>query len=262
MSIYTRVLNPAHGDPTISARMRVPGYQAGAVLHGGTCPLRGQQTYGPRGPWCTAACSNPSPPIYVRESYRGLVLEVSPTATTATVWDLRAQAPHEVQLPDDPVLPAYAEVDAAPDLQQAYQDWKDHQILVAMIQQEEQAERQRQHAARQAEIMAARIATAAKAEELRQRRIASRVRVGSKVRVVEDPPGFAARMRSLKPRHRTPSSVGIEGICRSADDFVPHIVIQETCGTLHRVLRSQVRVVFSDGTLGDEDPGPTGPQTS
>lgn len=262
MPVYRLALPSEIGRGHVRPVADIPGHEAGRILHAGACPLRGQvQLGGVRGPNCSAECADPTPPVYVATIYRGLVLKVDVDARTATVWNLLTKQPEEVPLPDDEAYPARATVDASAGLRKLHATWttwralEEEQRAAAKKKADDakaariQADKEREERAR-----AARAAAVAHAEEKRQRRLASIIRAGSRLRVVSDAPGVAARNRGIKPRNRTPSLVGTEGFCSVAGSYhEPHVFMRIADGSSIRVLRSCVRVVFSDGTLGEAD---------
>lgn len=260
MPIFRRSLE--HTPYTTTVR-DVPGHEAGRFVHGGSCPLRGHvQAGGVLGPYCGNECVGPTPPVFVETVHMGLTLEVHDQM--AVVWNFLTRAPEEVPLLDDPVFPARAEVDASPGLVTLYSNWLTYRALELERRIEakaksdaEKAARMQADAERQARARAAKEAAVARAEELRMRGLASCIRRGSKIQVVEDPPGFAERQRRIKPKNRIPSLVGTVGWCDHADTYAdPHIFMRLTDGSSVRVLRSTVRIVFADGTLGERDDPP------
>lgn len=250
-------------QPNISAHTDVPGHEAGRFVHGGTCPLRGHvQKGGVLGPYCSDQCVGPTPPVLVETVHMGLTLEVQ--EGSAVVWNFLTRAPEEVPLLDDPIFPARAEVDASTGLVTLYSNWLIYRALELERRVEAKAKsdtektaRMQADAERQDRARAAKAAALARAEELRMRGLASHIRRGSKIQVVEDPPGFTERQRRIKPKNRTPSLVGTEGWCDHVDTYAdPHIFMRLADGSSVRVLRSTVRIVFSDGTLGERDEPP------
>ena len=268
MPILRHVPDDTPLRPDILIVKDVPGFEAGRILHGGTCLLRGHvQQGGAFGPTCTDACTGPTPPILLEVIHKGVVLDVDTTDHVATIWDTKRKRPLQIPLADDGVFRARAFVDATEDVARHYEQWRFDRALA-----EERAERIQ--AAKQADIDAARdlwneenarknadlwAAQAAAAEEeyarqqQRAMHSASVIRRRSRVRIVCDPPGFAARMARIKPRNRIPSSVGIEGMCTTSPLDGPHVFVRADDGIMHRVLLMQLRVVFPDGTLGVED---------
>lgn len=262
MPIYRRALPSEIGRRHVRVVHDLPGREAGRILHGGTCPLRGQvQQGGVRGPFCCAECADPTPPVHVATVFTGLVVEVDEAARTATVWDLLNKRPEVVELPDDPDYPARATVDASPGLMNLHATWQTWRTMEEEQREAkrqkaeaEKAARQKAHEDRIAQAKAEKAARAALAEALRQRQIASAIRRGSRIKVVEDPPGFAERNRKLKPKNREPSLVGTVGFCsESVDPYDTHVFMRTQDGSSVRVLRSTVRVVFSDGSVGEPD---------
>lgn len=261
MAILRRVelVDPHHLN--IEERRDVPGYEADRILHGGSCPLRGQiQRGGVRGPFCTSGCVGPTPPVYLESTHEGLVLAVE--GDQATVWNFLTKKPELVILEPDLIFPMQATVDATPDLVKLYGEWLTWRALEIEFKNEaarkaEETKRlakEKAEADRRAAIEAARKAEEAK-EAARQREKESRIRAGAKLRIVADPPGFEEKNRKLKPRNRTPSQVGLTVHCCDAG-YGPYVFVRLPEGTTARLLRSQVRVILKDGSLGDEDRSP------
>lgn len=262
MPVYRRALPHEVGQPHVQPRYDIRGHEAGRIHHAGSCPLRGQvQMSGAKGPFCSAECSSPTEPILVATIYRGLVLACDETTRTATVWDILAKRPIDVPLPDDEAFPAFAEVDAGPSLQRHYGTWLTWRALekerIEQAQKEAAAAkeaRRKAHEEREERARAQRLVAAALQAAEKQRKIASVLRRGSPVEVVSDPPGFAERNRRLKPRNRAPSQVGMVGFLDHVGSYSdPHVFLRLPDGSSIRVLRSQVRVVLPDGSLGVED---------
>lgn len=245
-----------HGNlalPNIRAIRDVPGFEAGRILHNGTCPLRGQvQHGGSRGPSCGSHCEGPTPPIIVEIVYPGAVLSVDEENQRALIWDLFRKRPTEIPLDTDCVFRSRVVVDASAGVRKLYENWKAWRDIEAQLRKDkEEAKRKAKEEADRAENEAQHNLhlRALEAEEARIRSLASILRQGHRVRVVEDPPGFAERMQRLKPRHRTPSLVGAAGVCLNVGPS-PYVFIRLDSGPTIRVLQTQVRMVLADGTLG------------
>lgn len=258
MAILRRIDAPARLHRNMEAIRDLPGYEAGRILHGGSCPLRGQiQRGGVHGPFCTDSCTGPTPPIYVESTHEGLVLEVADTH--AMVWNFLTKKPESVPLEPDLVFPPQATVDATPDLVKLYDEWLTWRALEVEFKQEaakraeeaKKAAKEKAEAERRAAIEAAQRAEEAK-EAARQRVKDSQIRAGVKLRVVADPPGFEEKNRKLKPRNRTPSLVGMTVHCCDPG-YGGYVFVRMPEGETKRLLRSQVRVILKDGSLGDED---------
>lgn len=260
MPIFRRIADDTPRHSNVMALTDVPGHEAGRFVHGGSCPLRGQtQVGGSLGPMCSDSCSGPTPPVLIEVLFHGVVL--STDGNHATIWDFLSKTPRKVPLPDDPVYPARAEVDASAGLHRLHDEWALYRELEdeARRKVREQAEQERSARIkadedRKAQAKAAKAAKAALEEEARQRKLASRIRRGSRLRIIEDPPGFAEAQRRIKPKNRTPSLIGTEGWCDHVDTYAdPYIFMRLEGQPAIRVLRACVRVVFPDGTLGEED---------
>lgn len=261
MAILRRVEASARPHLNVEVRHDLPGHEAGRILHGGTCPLRGQvQRGGVRGPFCTSGCVGPTPPIYIESTHEGLVLAVE--TDRATVWDFLTKKPAFITLEPDSIFPMQATVDATPDLVALYDEWKAWRSLEVELKQdairraeeEKKSAKAKVEAERLAKLEAARLAEEAK-EAARQRSKESRIRAGVKLRIVADPPGFEEANRKLKPRNRTPSLVGLTVHCCDPG-YDAYVFVRLPDGTTARLLRSLVRVILKDGSLGDADLSP------
>ena len=263
MPIFRVVPNGTPRLSNIQVLTDVHGHEAGRILHSGACPLRGHvQRGGTRGPSCTLQCAGPTPPVLVERVFPGLVIAVDDDKRTALLWSPPDKRAVELVLNDGPVLPDRAVADAGRGVRKLYESWQTWRDIEEMIRKERVAARE---AARLAEerrqkaeldrILQEVREEEAQREALRERRLLSILRNGKRIRVVADPPGFAAKMRTLKPRNRTPSSIGLEGICTAAD-YGPYVYMRFADNSMRRFLRSQVRVVFPDGSLGEEDSPP------
>lgn len=258
MPIYRKAKPDEVHERYVTTRTDVPGHEFGTVHHGGSCPLRGLSLAGIRGPGCGTACEG-GHGILVAVTHQFMVLATD--AQTVTTWDFIRRRPVTTPLDADPVFPAYAEVDAPPKLQQMYQSWltwreieKDFrekraqdQARAAML--EEEKKRNLAWAALTAE--AARLQEQA---DRQRRRHLSNIKRGSVVVIVEDPPGFAERNRRSKPKNRTPSAVRARGTVEVPGSVrEPYVFIRIETGVTLRVLRSTIRVVLPDGSVGDPD---------
>lgn len=261
MAILRRVEPKSHPHLNVEARTNIPGHEAGRILHGGSCPLRGQvQHGGVRGPFCDSGCVGPTPPVYVESTYEGLVLAVE--GDQVWVWDFLTKKPDAITLEPDPIFPMQAEVDATPDLVKLHDEWLTWRKLELDLKNEaarkaEEAKKiakEKAEEARRAAVDAARRAEEER-EAARQRARDSRIRAGVKLRIVADPPGFAERNQKLKARNRTPSMVGLTVHCCDPG-FEQYVFVRLPDGSTARLLRTQVRVVLKDGSLGDEDRSP------
>ena len=269
--------------PHVNILHDVPGHESGWYSHGGMCPLAGQRTRNPT-PMCGATCLGHTPPIYTEETFGGLVLGVMLPGTyhgfgdacpnpsperAAVVWDYLKRGLTLLTLHNDPegVFHDQATVDAPDDLQGMCRDllfWKrvtrEKEEAVRALREKNQQELIQQEARLQRARVLREIQERELAREAQRRRLASRPSPGSRVRVTLDPPGFVEAQRKIKPRHRTPSLVGTEGLCVSPGDSLDPYMFLSVPGpdkmphTL-RVHRSLVRVVFDDGTLGDDPSG-------
>lgn len=230
--------------PHARALYTVQGHEAGRIFHGGTCLLRGQTQYGGRkGAGCTPACTGPTPPVYVEDVMVGLVLRAN--EDFVLVWDPLVDAPRQFPLVPDEVFPPTATVDASPALVQLYESWQLEREI-----EEETRNAALKEAQRERELQAAQEAQA-RAHRVWVRE-QSALKVGGRMRVVQDPPGFTERMRKIKERNRTPSMVGTEGVCLSVNET--HVFLRLTSGESRRFLREQVRNILLDGTVGLADP--------
>jgi hypothetical protein len=198
--------------------------------------------------------------VLVESVFAGLVLEADEEQRTATVWNFLHRCPETLTFGEDPVFVSRATVDATPGIRRLYEDWCTWRDIEALIRAEKEEKRKAAIRAtiREIEDRRAEAARRAREEELAARqaqllRIRSTIKPGSRLRVVADPPGFAEKMRRLKPRYRTPSAVGLTGTCVDPG-LGPYVFVRIDGSTTRRLLRSQVRVVFPDGSLGVEDP--------
>jgi hypothetical protein len=256
--------------PDVMALHDVPGHESGRVRHGGDCPLRGQvRINGHHTPGCGDACTDPTEPIFVEQTWVSLVLAVKREA--ALVWDHGKAEPVWVVLERDEILNGYAKVDALPGLRALFSEWIEYQKLEAEFKREkhqktlaeeavtkelleemaalkEQEEREKRRVEEIIELEA----TARRLEaelQARIRKAASALRPGRRVRIVADPPGVAERNAKLKPRNRTPSLIGQEALIVEGG-HQEFIFIRLPEGT-KRTHFSTVRVILKDGSLGD-----------
>lgn len=217
-------------------------------------------------PFCSDACEGPTPPIYQESTFEGLVLGVG--ESEATVWDFLTKAPKTIPLCTTGLVPDEAIPDATPGIMDLYTEWStwrtlEHEVRIQKEQaalEAKQIEEEKRLRAKVEERLAKE--EQRRAEEIRLaeeavksaldgiRRLQSRLRVGSQVRVVADPPGFAERNQRSKPRNRKPSLIGhttrIVSLGAAGGVYI--------CGpdnTTIFVHPSQVRVMLPDGTLGD-----------
>ena len=259
MPIFRRALPEEIHEAHVVTRDDVPGRETGTTNHGGSCALRGLSILGGRSPTCGPSCEGPYLPFYVAVTHQGLVLEVG--HRTATTWDSWRRRPVEVPLDDDPVFPAYAEVDAAPKLWKTYESWLSWRDIEADLRATKAKERAK--AAKLAEeekknqAWAAFVKEArrrAEEEQLRIRKGLSVIKRGSPVMVVLDPPGFVERNRRLKPRNRAPSLVGTRGVVAHEGSYLePYVFVRKEDGTTIRLRRDVVRVILHDGSVGEPD---------
>jgi hypothetical protein len=261
VAILRRIETPLHVPPNVETRIDLPGHEASRILHGGSCPLRGQiQHGGVHGPFCSLNCIGPTPPVYIESTYEGMVIGLE--ADHAIVWNFLTKKPESVRLNPDPVFPDQAIVDATPDLLALYDEWLTWRKLEVELRQEavkraeeaKKAAKEKTEADKRAAIEAARLAEEAK-EAARQRMFDSRIRAGCKLRVVSDPPGLTEKNRGLKPKNRTPSMIGLTVHCVDPG-YGGHVFVKLPDGPTKRIRRAQVRVILKDGTLGDEDREP------
>lgn len=259
MPIWKTIPAPKKIRPNHRALHDVLGHESNRVHHEGSCPLKGQTTRTGRMPFCTDACVGPTPPIYQESTFEGLVLGVG--ESEATVWDFLTKAPKTIPLCTTGLVPDEAIPDATPGIMDLYTEWStwrtlEHEVRSQKEQAALEAKKRAEEERRRAEEERRRAAELLRVQEENQkiqndiRRLQSRLRVGSKVQVVADPPGFTERNQRSKPRNRKPSLIGhttqIVSIGAAGGVYI--------CGpdnTTIFVHPSQVRVVLPDGTLGD-----------